>query len=210
MDNTDLPSWTGKPPEKSSQLVPRSPIADISQSDESRGPSPAQSSNSTGSLEEITYDGIPATKTKTTPVRPADTFDDSEEGSVIEVVPRFQHNFFIDVPTLDEDEKQEYEYLPGHFTVSKIMSEYRGSRYLVKLHSEEKQLVSPLVVEWFRRPRRPFASLVPSSPVRWVNYQHRRLRLRQQTALHLRHLCSIVVFVPFPKTVCYHESCTDC
>ena len=152
MDDTDLSSWTGKPPEKSSQLVPRSPEVDISQSDESRGPSPTQSSASTGSLEEITYDGIPAVKT--TPVRPADTFDDSEEGSVIEVVPRFQHSFFIDVPSLEEDEKEKYEYLPGHFTVSKIMSEYRGNRYLVRLQSDEKQLVSPLVMQCLALVRR--------------------------------------------------------
>ena len=143
MADTDLASWTAKPPAKPLQSAPRSRDAEVSRSDESRGPSPAQSSASTGSVEELAYDGIHAIKA--TPIWPADTLDDSDEGSVNEVVPRFQHNFFIDVPTLDEDEKQKYEYLPGHFAVSKIISEYRGGRYLVKLQSDEKQLVSPFV-----------------------------------------------------------------
>ena len=70
-----------------------------------------------------------------------DEQDDDVE-SLIEVIHQLQHQFFIDIPVLDEDEEMEYKYLPGHFAVRRILSEFRGDRYLVKLMSDERQMVS--------------------------------------------------------------------
>lgn len=212
MDDTDLSSWTGKPSEKSLQ-PPRSPDASVSQSDESRGPSPAQSSASTGSLEEITYDGTPAVKA--TPIRPADTFEDSDEGSVIEVIPRFQHKFYIDVPRLEEDQKEQYEYLPGHFAVSKIMSEYRGQRYLVKLQSDEKQLVSPIVTGCLTYSHSscislPCTSLAPSSVMRGLIVNTEGIPAGNRPSFTCDSSPHLSPVFYSQRTVCYYTPCTDC
>lgn len=50
------------------------------------------------------------------------------------------NGFYIDVPQLSE--KEEYEHLPGYFTVQRILREVRPGHYLVKLRSGEVDLVS--------------------------------------------------------------------
>ena len=147
MDTPDLTAWMGKPPEKSS-LEPRSnDDDDLSASSESNRELSAQASDST-SAEEINYDGTPAKPAPTLSMRDIEHSDDDgdeqdeDEDSLVEVIPDFQHKFFIDVPKLDEQEKDAYKHLPGHFSVQKIVSEFRGDRYLVKLMSGERQMVS--------------------------------------------------------------------
>ena len=142
MDQADLTAWMGKPPEKSS-LELRSNDDDAIPSDSNREQSVEASDSS--SAEEINYDGTPAKPAPTLTMRDIEESDGEnpeDDSSMIEVIPQFQHKFFIDVPKLDEQEKEEYEHLPGHFSVRKILSEFRGDRYLVKLESGEKQLVS--------------------------------------------------------------------
>lgn len=146
MDESDLTAWMGKPPEKSS-LEPRSNDDHHGASSESNREPSAQASDSS-SAEEINYDGNPAKPAPTLTMRDIEQLDDDgdeqveDEDSLIQVIPDFQHKFFIDVPKLDEQEKEEYKHLPGHFSVQKIMSESRDDRYLVKLMSGERQMVS--------------------------------------------------------------------
>ena len=53
--------------------------------------------------------------------------------------PELQNEFFIDIPKIPN--KDEYEHLPGHFTVDRVLSEDSQDRYLVKLRSGEVELV---------------------------------------------------------------------
>jgi hypothetical protein len=53
--------------------------------------------------------------------------------------PKSQNEFFIDIPNIPN--KDEYEHLPGYFTVDRVLSEYSPDRYLVKLRSGEVELV---------------------------------------------------------------------
>ncbi|KAF7508417.1 hypothetical protein GJ744_009270 [Endocarpon pusillum] len=48
--------------------------------------------------------------------------------------------FYIDIPHLSE--KEEYEHLPGYFTVQRILREVKPGHYLVKLRSGETNLLS--------------------------------------------------------------------
>ena len=40
------------------------------------------------------------------------------------------------------DDEEDYEYLRGHYKVRRVVSEYKGERFLVKLQSGEADLVS--------------------------------------------------------------------
>ncbi|RMZ85350.1 hypothetical protein DV737_g841, partial [Chaetothyriales sp. CBS 132003] len=63
---------------------------------------------------------------------------DKEVG--ISAIPQFRQTFYFDLPTMDEKEKAKFGCMRGHFTVRKILGEYRDDRFLVKLASGEKQL----------------------------------------------------------------------
>jgi hypothetical protein len=67
-----------------------------------------------------------------------------EDGSVAKSIPRPQQQLYIDIPKLSEEEKEEYEYLPGHFSVQRIVSKLRGARYAIKLKSGESDIVSAI------------------------------------------------------------------
>ncbi len=146
MEESDLTAWTGKPPERFS-LKPQSDNDDAGASSGSNQKPSAPASDSS-SADEINYDGAPADPAPTLIMREAEGSEDDreveaeDEDSLVEVIPQFQHKFFIDVPRLDEEKKQEYKYLPGHFSVQKIMSEFKGDRYMVKLMSGERHVVS--------------------------------------------------------------------
>lgn len=135
----DLSLWTGKPTEAA-----LSAIRDQSQREDSTANSDASSrqaspapSEGSSKAEDVTYDGSAAPTLKS----PHDaTRSDTEE--VEEMLPRLQNGFFIDIPPMDEEEKKEYEYLPGHFSAKEVVSELGGDRFVVRLKSGEKQLVS--------------------------------------------------------------------
>lgn len=138
-DQADLSVWMGKPPEASSQeALPEGIVQEVDSSESAQEKSPAPSDPN--SDEEINYDGTSAVKSP--PRKSMADIENSDDGSLIEFVPQFQQKFYIDVPTMDEEEKRTYQHLPGHFTVKRILSEYRGDRFLVKLESREKKLVS--------------------------------------------------------------------
>ena len=75
------------------------------------------------------------------------TVVEEEEHDVVEKMsPRTRGGFIIEIP--DIPNKDEYQHLPGHFEVSRVLSEYSASRYLVKLRSGERDIVS--VCLWCR------------------------------------------------------------
>jgi hypothetical protein len=142
MDATDLSLWTGKPPFSSALRNPSS-LEDQSESD-GRGPqrSPAPSEDSSEG-EGITYDGSPVRIFKKAR---EEVGSDSE--SLDDVVPQLQNGFYIDIPSMDEDEKNGYEYLPGHDHADKILSEGAAGRFIVRLMSGDKKLVSSWIADF--------------------------------------------------------------
>jgi hypothetical protein len=134
MDVTDLSAWLGRPPttpnvQQNSKSVedaeagsdssnePSLPeeaeIADLSDSDVEQAQSEAEEQGSLASEEEQA----------------------SHRGSS----PKLQNGFYVDIPKIPN--KDEYEHLPGHFTVDRVLSEHSQERYLVKLRSGEVELV---------------------------------------------------------------------
>jgi hypothetical protein len=145
----DITAWMGKPPDKPAETEAQGGSSNRSAS------APASDWASDSSAEEINYDGTPV-KRRTVPVLLRDDTDsddnpaqhqfatsDNDNDGTGEVTSHFQHKFHINIPQMDEDEKEKFQHLPGHFTVKKILSEFSRDRYLVKLASGEKQLVSP-------------------------------------------------------------------
>ena len=133
MDVTDLSAWLGKPPttpnvQQNSKSVedaevgsnssnepslPEAETADLSDSDVEQAQSEAEEQDSLSSEEEQASQRGPS--------------------------PKLQNGFFVDIPKIPN--KDEYEHLPGHFTVNRVLSEYSQDRYLVKLRSGEVELV---------------------------------------------------------------------
>lgn len=56
--------------------------------------------------------------------------------------PITENKFYIDIPKLDPEILESYEYLPGHFTAQRILFEHDRNKFLVKLASGEKDWVS--------------------------------------------------------------------
>lgn len=134
----DLSLWTGRPAEAALSAIrdPAQRKNSTAESDaSSRWQSPAPSEGSS-EAEEVTYDGsaAPTFKSRYDTIR-SDTED------VEEMLPHLQHGFYIDIPPMDEEEKNEYEYLPGHFSAKEVISELGRDRFVVRLKSGEKQLV---------------------------------------------------------------------
>src|ERR1700733_5771902 len=134
MDVTDLSAWLGKPPTtpnvqqnsksveeaetggdscKVPSLPEEAETADLSDSDIEQAQSEAETRGSLASEE--------------------------EQASQCSPSPKLQNGFFVDIPKILN--KDEYEHLPGYFTVDRVLSEYPQDRYLVKLRSGEVELV---------------------------------------------------------------------
>jgi hypothetical protein len=143
MEEADLSSWMGKPPEKRVTEEPGS------ESDGSNKDSDSVSSASTG---EVNYDGTPVKKAASPrSLEVSEDGGDEEEASdsnLMEVDTQFNPKFYIDIQPMTDTDKDGYCYLPGHFAVDKILSEYKADRYLVKLMSGERQIVSALVLRF--------------------------------------------------------------
>ena len=128
MDITDLSAWLGKPPttrksvedaeagcdsSNEPSLPEEAETADLSDSDGEQAQSEAGDRGGMASEEEQASQRSPS--------------------------PKLQNGFFVDVPKIPN--KDEYEHLPGYFTVDRVLSEYSQDRYLVKLRSGEVELV---------------------------------------------------------------------
>lgn len=76
--------------------------------------------------------------------RPATKNAVSTGNSLPDVRIKRQPNLSVDIPRLERADKDDFEYLPGHFEVRKVLHALHGNKYLVKLASGETDLVRRL------------------------------------------------------------------
>ncbi|EXJ94804.1 hypothetical protein A1O1_03202 [Capronia coronata CBS 617.96] len=141
----DLSSWMGKPPENPNPSGEQDEQAhsDDSGSHTQTASSVPDGSDSDGDILHDDQDS-PKGQSRVTirlgrrPSSPSET----ENGPAPGVAPSLRQSFYVEVPKLPDEDKQEYEYLPGHFSVQRILSKSKKGRYLVKLDSGEVDLVS--------------------------------------------------------------------
>ncbi|KAI1624979.1 adenosinetriphosphatase [Exophiala viscosa] len=131
----DISSWLGKPPEKSKNTEKDTgEDAEETLSQQSKSPVgdaySSSDSDDNGDIEHSPENDIPV------------TVSDEDEDSVRDTTSRLQHNFYIDIPRLSREEKEAYEYLPGHFSVQRVLSKLEDGKYLIKRKSGERDLVS--------------------------------------------------------------------
>jgi hypothetical protein len=133
MDTIDLSAWLGKPPTTPNAQQNKSAEDAESDSDSSNEPSlhekaetadPSDSDVEWIQSEAEERDGL---------------ISKEEQSSECGPGPKLQNGFFIDIPNIPN--KHDYEHLPGHFTVDRVLSECSHDKYLVKLRSGEIELV---------------------------------------------------------------------
>jgi hypothetical protein len=134
MGAMDLSAWLGSPP-----IAPKDrqnakfPDSALSASDSSQEHSPLDE------IQPADADEGDIDHPQTEPGERDDPGLDLEEDSLSGRASRLHIGFIIDVPPIQN--KSDYEYLPGHFVVDRVLSEYPGHQYLVKLASGEIELV---------------------------------------------------------------------
>ncbi|KAK5075246.1 hypothetical protein LTR64_001451 [Lithohypha guttulata] len=160
-ESGELNAWLGKPPDKFDSVSSGNDHdvqAEVRSED--RSPSPSVSSEAGDVIEvsqQPTFVHVTAPQDQTTAEPDTIVIDgegdneeesrqqdsDSEAGS--QFVVNKQEDLTIDVPELPEDEKEDYDYLPNHFTVKRILYALgNGSadrKYVVKLLTGELDLV---------------------------------------------------------------------
>jgi hypothetical protein len=156
MDDIDLSAWLGKPPESiqtAAQHDAGSEARPAETDSLASGPSFSQkngelsSSNDLDDTGDILHDdgnadningGVPL---RSYMENTLDTEDESEnETSSVGLV---QSNFYVNVPKMSDADKETFEYLPGHFSVEKVLYQRRKDmRYVVRVESGEESIVS--------------------------------------------------------------------
>ena len=134
MDAAELSAWLGKPP-----TTPNLQQNSKSAEDAEAG---CDSSNERSLPEEVETTDLSDSDAEQaqSEVEGRDGLaSEEEQSSQRGPSPELQNEFFIDIPKIPN--KDEYEHLPGHFTVDHVLSEYSQDRYLVKLRSGEVELV---------------------------------------------------------------------
>lgn len=165
MEDIDLSAWMGKPP---AQAQPPADIAEGSEDEEAVQPQlpldpepprePAEASDSDGSSEsgDILHEDSITAPSLIRAQHPRESLPDDSDleeddrprnnsSSVLR-----KQNFYIDLPILSAEEKAQYEYLPGHFSVRKILLRHSTDKFIVKLGSGERTLVSLAVRHYIR------------------------------------------------------------
>lgn len=185
METLDLSAWVGKPPEKPAtpETPPELPLeaftkranvledestADDAESvqDEQTGSSPSDESSDAGDIMHHDDDNSERTlRAKNALIEGMSTDDDFQSlHNATQSIGLFQKHFFIDVPKLSEEDKATYEYLPGHFSVARVLSQQRDKRYIVQLDSGERDIVSSLTFTLL------FSCLIPLPPFTFYVY----------------------------------------
>jgi hypothetical protein len=175
MDGIDLSLWVGKPPEKANtpenprfpaeggiEVLVQKPVGaeevEVEESEDDTSFAPDEQAGLSHSGESsggdiVHENGSTNTKSHGGPALRFDTTPTEEDGTEVDndgdppSLGLFQKHFYIDVPRLSEEEKQTYEYLPGHFTVERVLSQRKDKRYVVRLESGERDVVSALSLE---------------------------------------------------------------
>ncbi|KAL2413594.1 Chromatin remodeling factor mit1 [Exophiala dermatitidis] len=143
-DDLDLSSWMGKPPD-----VPQpvdEPVENGVHDESDVEIVQSASSAHTDSDDEgdiLHEDDSGQRKTSgvqgTVSVRSMSESPEEVDDSVVRPQPQ---SFYIDVPKLSDEAKQDYGYLPGHFSVRRVLSKSKNDTYMVKLDSGEVDFVS--------------------------------------------------------------------
>lgn len=136
MDVTDLLSWIGKPPP-----IPNHP-QNTGQSEETQDSDEASSEQSSAEQVEIISSDSSAAEEIVVDLGERDELALDDEDELAHTVPssNLSRSFFIDIPEIPN--KDDYEHLAGHSVVDRVLSEYPGNKYLVKLGSGEVELAS--------------------------------------------------------------------
>ncbi|RVX75379.1 hypothetical protein B0A52_00732 [Exophiala mesophila] len=152
MDEIDLSEWTKNPPPSPPSPIAASPTADKVGRASSKPlgrSSPASSSNSSADLGDIYHDenprpSVPTTRSKSPQNMISDSSDLEEVPAPRRVTTTKQtmQSFYIDLPRLSAKDKAYYDFLPGHFTAHKFLSQHSPDRYIIKLASGEKTIVN--------------------------------------------------------------------
>lgn len=131
-DTIDIAAWVGKPPEKPKYMAQPAEYSDSEVSNEE-----ASEKLASNHVVDDTTDVQNEVQQWPQDESGSEYDDDPEATSDL---PRA--SFYIDIPRLTEEEKEQYEYLPGHFSVRKVLSQQRDKRYKVLLKSGESVIVS--------------------------------------------------------------------
>jgi len=144
-DSLDVNAWLGKPPEQATSKS-ASEAHDVEGAHSAAtSPSPSVSGHESD-LIEIPHRPAPRQEVISDEEHVVEADQDAlqdeaqEEGD--EFVVNRQENLTINVPELPEAERDEFDYLPDHFTVKRILYALPHRQYIVKLGSGEIDLVS--------------------------------------------------------------------
>lgn len=134
MNTTDVSAWLGKP-----SVAPKVELNEESTDG-------AQSGSDSGQEHSIPEEIQPADTDESDMEHPqADAGEGDDLGPDLEGdsfsgrASTLHKRFIIDIPKIQN--KDDYEHLPGHFMVDRVLSEYPRDQYLVKLASGEIELV---------------------------------------------------------------------
>ncbi len=130
----DLSAWLGKPPAISKIRKNTEPLEEVQ--------SESGSSSEQSAAEEVVVIESDGSVTEESVMELGEKDELASEEHVVPsrgLPSRTRTNYFIDVPEIPN--KDDYEHLPGHFTVDRVLAEYPRNKYLVKLGSGEVELV---------------------------------------------------------------------
>ena len=131
MAEIDLSTWVGKPPPRAKDQEAPMQYAGQSEGNTSSG---QKTDTRSTPPESVSSKNVSASSRESSqPFHKPDTLSPPEPTHPT-------NDFYIDIPALSD--KEEYEHLPGYFTIHKIVREVSPARYLVKLRSGEVDLVS--------------------------------------------------------------------
>ena len=137
MDVADISTWLGKPP------VASKPTKDVKLGKSSEE---EQEETEERSVVEEEVDEDIAEDTRKTNCRPHDEGPEESNSSFVSGGPDQDSStsshpgFYIDIPKILD--KDDYGSLPGHFEVLRIVRQVSEDKFLVKLRSDERDLVS--------------------------------------------------------------------
>lgn len=147
-DSLDVNAWLGKPPEQATSKATSKATSEAHDVEgaHSAATSPSPSVSSHGSdLIEIPHRPAPAQEVvsdeETVVEVDQDALQDEAQEEVDGFVVNRQENLTINIPELPEAERDEFDYLPDHFTAKRILYALPNRQYIVKLGSGEIDLV---------------------------------------------------------------------
>jgi hypothetical protein len=150
-ETEDLDAWLGKPPEIPEERI-KGPAfdaeSDVHMSDHNLTDSNIGSPEGLQEIQSEENGGTPAARIQVISSEEEEVDEDDDE-TALASLNQTTSNCYVQVPPMPHD-AEEYEYLPGHFKVKRVISELKGKRFLVKLQSGEVDLVSHSLLQALR------------------------------------------------------------